>query len=81
MGLRRFTPLTNAFSKKMESHALAPAIYFMRYNFCRIHQTTRVAPAMAAGVADKLWELTDIMKMADAWGQVDLKRRSGNMAT
>jgi len=61
----------------MENHALALAIYFMYYNFCRIHQTTRVTPAMAAGVADKLWELTDIVKMVDAWeqGKLEMPKR------
>lgn len=67
MGLRRFTRLTNAFSKKMENHCHALAIYFMHYNFCRIHQTLRVTPAMAAGVSDKLWEMTDVAKMVDDW--------------
>jgi hypothetical protein len=73
MGLRRFTRLTNAFSKKMENHALALAIYFMHYNFVRVHQTLRVTPAMAAGVTDKLWELTDVVKMVDAWEQGTLE--------
>lgn len=67
MGLRRFTRLTNAFSKKMENHCHALAIYFMHYNFCRIHQTLRVTPAMAAGVSDKLWELTDVVRVVDDW--------------
>jgi len=67
MGLRRFTRLTNAFSKKMENHCHALAIYFMHYNFCRIHQTLRVTPAMAAGVSDKLWELTDVVRIVDDW--------------
>ena len=65
MGLRRFTRLTNAFSKKFENHVHALAIYFMHYNFVRIHQTLRVTPAMAAGVTDKLWELADIVHMVD----------------
>ena len=54
MGMRRFTRLTNAFSKKAENHAYAMAIYFMHYNFVRIHQTLKITPAMAAGVTDKL---------------------------
>ena len=65
--LRRFTRLSNAFSKKIEHHVYALAIYFMHYNFVRIHQTTRVTPAMAAGVTDTLWELTDIVRVVDEW--------------
>lgn len=61
MGTRRFTRLTNAFSKKVENHVHALAIYFMHYNFCRIHQTLRVSPAMAAGVAGRLWSIQDIV--------------------
>jgi hypothetical protein len=57
----------------MENHALALAIYFMHYNFVRVHQTLRVTPAMAAGVSDKLWELTDVVKMVDAWEQGTLE--------
>ena len=67
MSLRRFTRLTNAFSKKIENHVHALSIYFMFYNFVRIHQTLRVTPAMAAGVSDKLWELTDIVRVIDEW--------------
>lgn len=65
MGNRRMTRLTNAFSKKAESHAHGMAIYFMHYNFVRIHQTLRVTPAMAAGVTDKLWELGDLVAVID----------------
>jgi IS1 family transposase len=65
MGLRRFTRLTNAFSKKVENHVYALSVYFMHYNFCRIHQTLRTSPAQAAGVTSKLWELTDIVRMID----------------
>jgi len=54
MGMRRFTRLTNGFSKKVENHAHAIAIYFMHYKFVRIHSSLRVTPAMAAGVTDKL---------------------------
>ena len=59
--MRRFTRLTNAFSKKVENHAHAVAIHLMHYNFVRIHQTLRCTPAMAAGVTTKLWELSDMV--------------------
>jgi IS1 family transposase len=61
MQMRRFTRLTNGFSKKLENHLHALAIYFMYYNFGRIHQTLRVTPAMAAGVSDHVWELHEIV--------------------
>ena len=61
--MRRFTRLTNAFSKKIENHAHAVSLHFMYYNFVRIHQTLRVTPAMAAGVTDQLWEIGDIVKL------------------
>jgi len=67
MGMRRFTPLTNAFSKKLENHMHALSIYFMHYNFVRIHQTLRCSPAMAAGVSDTLWDLSDIVRIVDEW--------------
>ncbi|MDX2144700.1 MAG: IS1 family transposase [Rhodospirillaceae bacterium] len=67
MGLRRFTRLTNAFSKKVENHVHALSIYFMHYNFARIHQTLRVSPAMAAGVTDKLWSMEDVVRMVEAY--------------
>jgi IS1 family transposase len=67
MGMRRFTRLTNAFSKKAENHAHAVAIYFMHYNFVRIHQTLRVTPAMAAGVTDRLWEMSDMVRVLEDW--------------
>lgn len=63
--MRRFTRLTNAFSKKVENHAYAVALHFMYYNFVRIHKTLRVTPAMAAGVSDRLWELEDIVNLRD----------------
>lgn len=66
MHMRRFTRLTNAFSKKVENHAWAVALHFMYYNFVRIHQTLRVTPAMAAGVTDKLWEMSDIVALVEA---------------
>jgi len=63
MGMRRFTRLTNAFSKKIENHAAAVALHMMHYNFVRIHQTLRMTPAMAAGVTGKLWEIADIVAL------------------
>jgi IS1 family transposase len=67
MGNRRMTRLTNAFSKKAENHAHMMAIYFMHYNFVRIHQTLKVTPAMAAGVTPKLWEMSDIVRVLEDW--------------
>jgi IS1 family transposase len=66
MGMRRFTRLTNAFSKKVANHCCALALYFMHYNFCRIHTSLRVTPAMAAGVTDRVWEMADVVRMMDA---------------
>lgn len=63
MGNRRFTRLTNAFSKKIENHEYAMALYFMHYNFVRIHQTLKVTPAMAAGVTNRLWDYKDIINL------------------
>jgi IS1 family transposase len=65
MHMRRFTRLTNAFSKKVENHAHAVALHMMYYNFVRIHKTLRVSPAMAAGVSDRLWEIADIAKLVE----------------
>lgn len=65
MSMRRFTRLTNAFSKKVENHAAAVALHFMHYNFCRIHQSLRVTPAQAAGVTNKLWDAEDIVVLLD----------------
>jgi IS1 family transposase len=66
MHMRRFTRLTNAFSKKVENHAHAVALHMMYYNFVRIHKTLRVTPAMAAGVTDRLWEIADIAMLVEA---------------
>ncbi|AQR73431.1 IS1 transposase [Sphingomonas sp. LM7] len=66
MGMRRFTRLTNAFSKKLENHIHALALYFAFYNFCRIHKTLRMSPAMAAGITDRLWSIEDIVEKIDA---------------
>ena len=63
MSMRRFTRLTNAFSKKLEMHENALALYFMYYNFCHIHQTLRVTPAMEAGIADHVWGLEEVIAL------------------
>jgi hypothetical protein len=65
--MRRFTRLTNAFSKKVENHALNIALFTFHYNFVRIHQTLRVTPAMAAGVTEELWEIGDVVKVLEDW--------------
>lgn len=65
MSMRRFTRLTNGFSKKIDNHAAAIAIYFMYYNFVRVHKTLRVTPAMAVGVTDRLWEISDVVALLD----------------
>jgi IS1 family transposase len=64
MSMRRFTRLTNGFSKKLENHLAAIALHFMHYNFARIHETLRVTPAMAAGVASHVWTIEEIVALA-----------------
>ncbi|MFM9940693.1 MAG: IS1 family transposase [Hyphomicrobiaceae bacterium] len=66
MSMRRFTRLTNGFSKKLESHIYAISLYFVFYNFCRIHKTLKVSPAMAAGITDKLMSMEDVVALIDA---------------
>jgi hypothetical protein len=66
MHMRRFTRLTNAFSKKVENHEAAVALHFVHYNFCRVHQTLRVTPAMEAGLADRVWSIEDVIGLLDA---------------
>jgi len=63
MSMRRFTRLTNAFSKKLENHAAMVSLYFMYYNFGRVHQTLRVTPAMEAGIADHVWSIEEIVSL------------------
>jgi IS1 family transposase len=65
MSLRRFTRLTNAFSKKLDNHKAAVALHYMHYNFARIHQSLRVTPAMEAGVSDHVWEIEDIVGLLE----------------
>ena len=66
MGMRRFTRLTNAFSKKLENHGHAVALYFMHYNFCRVHKTLRVTPAMEAGLTDHVWTMEELLGILNA---------------
>jgi IS1 family transposase len=63
MGMRRFTRLTNGFSKKLENHGHAVALYFMHYNFCRVHKTLRVTPAMEAGLTDHVWTVEELVSL------------------
>jgi len=63
MGMRRFTRLTNGFSKKVENHTYAVALFYMHYNFCRIHKTLRVTPAMEAGIADHIWSIEELLNV------------------
>jgi hypothetical protein len=65
MSMRRFTRLTNAFSKKVENLEHAVALHFMHYNFCRIHQSLRVTPAMEAGIANHVWTLDEIIALLE----------------
>lgn len=73
MSMRRFTRLTNAFSKKFENHCHALALYFVWYNFVRQHKALRVSPAMAAGLSNRLWTMADIVALIDALPQSDQK--------
>lgn len=66
MSNRRFTRLTNAFSKKVENHEYSVALHFMHYNFCRMHQTLRVTPAMEAGLTDHVWSIAEIIGLIDS---------------
>jgi len=77
MHMRRFTRLTNGFSKKVENHIAAISLHFMFYNFVRIHQTLRVTPAMAAGVTERVWEIADIVRLLEEWeGETRAERKT-----
>jgi IS1 family transposase len=65
MSMRRFTRLTNAFSKKVANHEAAIALHFMYYNFCRVHKTLRVTPAMEAGLANHVWEIEELVSLME----------------
>jgi hypothetical protein len=70
MGVRRFTRLTNAFSKKWENHWAALALWFAFYNFCRIHKSLRVTPAMEAGITDHVWDLGELISTQSACSKI-----------
>jgi hypothetical protein len=75
MSMHRFTRLTNGFSRKVQNLEFAVTLHFMHYNFCRVHQTLRVTPAMAGGLSDHVWELSELIALvpkpvAKAWGSV-----------
>ena len=74
MGMRRFTRLTNGFSKKLENHLHMLSIYFVHYNFVRMHKSLRMTPAMAAGVTDILHDMTWLVALIDAAAPVQAKR-------
>jgi len=74
MHVRRFTRLTNGFSKKVENHANAVALHFAYYNLVKVHKTLRMTPAMAAGVTDKLWEMADLVAVLEATEEAPKKR-------
>ncbi len=79
MGMRRFTRLTNGFSKKYENHCHAQAIYFVFYNFCRIHQTLRVTPAMEAGLSNHVWSLEEICSLMKPAAKPAVSQKDRNM--
>jgi hypothetical protein len=84
MSMRRFTRLSNGFSKKAENHAHSVAIHFMHYNFVRIHQSLRITPAMAAGVTSKLWSLTDMVRVIEDWEaarSLKIRRNDGRLTS
>jgi hypothetical protein len=72
--MRRFTRLTNAFSKKIDNHIHALSLYFVWFNFCRQHKAHRLSPAMAAGISDRLWSIEDIVVLIDAKEPKAIKR-------
>lgn len=79
MSMRRFTRLTNGFSKKIENHCHAVAIHFMYYNFCRVHQTLRVTPAMEAGLANTVWSIADLCELIEPKKPVSAAKRESEM--
>ena len=78
MHMRRFTRLTNGFSKKVENHEASIALNFMYYNFVKIHKTLKCTPAMAAGVTPKLWEMTDVVAMIEEQEDIARAKKRGS---
>lgn len=76
MSMRRFTRLTNAFSKKVENLAAAVSLHFMHYNFCRVHKTLGTTPAVAAGVTDHVWTLHELIGLLEAAERTPIRRGS-----
>lgn len=72
MSMRRFTRLTNAFSKKLENHCHAIALHFVHYNFCRQHKTTRQTPAGAAGLYDGIMSIADIVALTEKYPEISM---------
>lgn len=77
MSVRRFTRLTNALSKKLENHALSVALHYFNYNFCRIHKSLRITPAMAAKVTDRVWDMNDLAAMIAAKEDAEAPKTRG----
>jgi hypothetical protein len=75
MSMRRFTRLTNAFSKKVENHAHALTLHYMHYNFCRIHKSLRITPAMAIEISDHPWDVGEILDVLGKWERREEIRR------
>ncbi len=76
MSMRRFTRLTNAFSKKLENLAAAVSLHFFHYNFCRVHKTLGTTPAVAAGVADHVWTLEEMIGLLEEAERTPIRRGS-----
>jgi hypothetical protein len=76
MSVRRYTRLTNAFSKKLQNHAAAVSLHFAFYNYCRKHQTLGTSPAMAAGLTDHVWTLGELIALLEAAEATPIKRGS-----
>jgi IS1 family transposase len=79
MGMRRFTRLTNGFSKKLENHGHMVALYFMHYNYCRVHNSLRVTPAMEAGLTDHVWNIDELIRLLEnqTYQQVKVRASAG----
>lgn len=77
MGMRRFTRLTNGFSKKLENHCHMLALYTVWYNFVRVHKTLKVTPAMDAGLVEKLWTIADLVAIVNEWEAKQPRKKVG----